>query len=375
MSTKIPFSKADSNSNNENFRTYVLSGGGTGGHLFPALSLADEIETAGHKALLVTDNRGLAFFKHNQRMPSLVCTIVRNHWLFGKFVYPFSLGFQILRCFLWLSKIKPTAVIGFGGYPSFPCVFAAQCMRIPTILHEGNSFLGKANRYLLPKAKKVVLSFPPTKEQLLDSRFHVTGNPVRKGVCELINNTYIAPTKENPFHILVVGGSQGAKIFSTLIPEAISKLPKTFQKRIVITQQCRQQQIEETENKYKTTLCKVNLKIFLSPIENYYKDAHLIIGRSGASTVAEVAIAGKPTLFIPFPGSIEGDQAQNAVQLVDKNAAWLMRETSITPEKVARFLTTHLENSDELLEKAQAIRSFAYPDAAKNVWKIVAEII
>ena len=355
-------------------RTYILSGGGTGGHLFPALSLADEIEKDGHKALLVTDSRGVAFFKHHDRKPSFVCTIVRNHWLFGRLVYPFSLGFQILRCFFWLRKMRPTAVVGFGGYPSFPCVFAAQWMGIPTVLHEGNAFLGKANRLLLKKAKKVALSFPPAEGTPVDTRFHVTGNPVRAGVCELMIDVYSAPAPDERFNILVVGGSQGAKIFSTLMPETIHKLPKEMQKRLVITQQCRPPQMEDTELAYKGTRCKVHLKTFLSPIENYYKDAHLVIGRSGASTVAEVAIAGKPMLFIPFHGSVEGDQAQNAAHLVAANAAWVKRETSITSDKLAQFLMTHLENSNELAEKAIAIRQFAHPEAAKNVWNSVAEI-
>lgn len=362
-------------SNQNKSRTYVLSGGGTGGHLFPALSLADEIEKDGHTALLATDNRGVVFFKHHDRKPSFVCTIVRNHWLFGRLVYPFSLGFQILKCLFWLRKIRPAVVVGFGGYPSFPCVFAAQWLGIPTVLHEGNAFLGKANRWLLKKARKVALSFPPTEGIHVDERFHITGNPVRKGVCDLINDVYSPPAADEHFNILVVGGSQGAKIFSMLLPETIHKLPKEMQKRLVITQQCRPPQIEDTELAYKGTRCKIYLKTFLSPIENYYKDAHLVIGRSGASTVAEVAIAGKPMLFVPFNGSAEGDQAQNAAHLVAANAAWVKRETSITSDKLAQFLMTHLENSDELAQKAIAIRQFAHPEAAKNVWKIVAEIV
>ena len=371
MSKELPMIHSSTDTQQPKSRTYVLSGGGTGGHLFPALSLADEIESAGHQALLVTDTRGVVFFKHNLREPSFVCTIVRNHWLFGRLVYPFSLSFQILKCLFWLRSKRPSVVIGFGGYPSFPCVFAAQCLGIPTVLHEGNAFLGKANRWLLKKAKKVALSFPPAEGAPIDTRFHVTGNPVRSGVCALINDIYKAPEPGERFNILVVGGSQGAKIFSNLLPETIHKLPPEMQKRLDITQQCRPAQMEDTEIAYKGTHCKVHLKTFLSPIENYYKDTHLVIGRSGASTVAEVAIAGKPILFVPFHGSAEGDQAHNAAHLVAANAAWIMRETSITSDKLAQFLKTHLENSDELTQKAQSIRQFAQPTAAKNVWKIV----
>jgi len=356
-----------------NPHTYVLSGGGTGGHLFPALSLADEIENAGHKALLVTDTRGVVFFKHNQRKPAFVCTIIRNHWLFGRLVYPFSLGFQIVKCFFWLRSKRPAVVVGFGGYPSFPCVFAAQWLGIPTILHEGNAFLGKANRLLLKKAKKVALSFPQPENTPADPRFYVTGNPVRSGVCALMHDVYKVAAPDECFNILVVGGSQGAKVFSTLLPETIHKLPLEMQKRLVITQQCRPAHIEATELAYKGTRCKINLKTFLSPIETYYKDTHLVIGRSGASTVAEVAIAGKPMLFVPFQGSAEGDQAQNAAHLLAANAAWVMRETRISSKKLALFLRSQLENSDELGQKARAIRQFAHPEAAKNVWKIVAE--
>jgi UDP-N-acetylglucosamine--N-acetylmuramyl-(pentapeptide) pyrophosphoryl-undecaprenol N-acetylglucosamine transferase len=362
--------------NIDTLKPIVLSSGGTGGHLFPALSVADEIEASGRTALLVTDNRGVVFFKNHQKQPDLVCTIHRKHWLFGRLVYPFSLGFQILKCFVWLKKIKPAVVIGFGGYPSFPCTYAAQWLNIPKVVHEGNAFLGKSNRALSGKAKRIALSFPPLELTATDERYYVTGNPVRSGIRELITDTYQTPKADQDFNLLVIGGSQGAKIFSQLLPAAVQKLPIELQKRLVITQQCREPLLNDTKNAYnEQTKCRVELKTFLSPIENYYRRTHLVIARAGASTVAEVSIAGKPTLFVPFQGSVEGDQAQNAAHLMTANAAWVMREASLTADKLANFLKEQMENYDLLQEKALAIRAFAQPLAAKNVWKIVADIL
>ena len=363
-------------SNIDALRPIVLSSGGTGGHLFPALSVADEIEASGRTALLVTDNRGVLFFINHKKKPALGCTIHRKHWLFGRLVYPFSLSFQILKCFIWLKKVKPAAVIGFGAYPSFPCTYAAQWLKIPTVLHEGNAFLGKANRTLAPKAKRIGLSFPPSESTIIDERYYVTGNPVRSGIRELISETYQSPDIKGDFQLLLIGGSQGAKIFSQLLPQAVQKLSPKLQKRLVITQQCREPLLNDTQLAYgEQTNCRVELKTFLSPIENYYKKAHLVIARAGASTVAEVSIAGKPTLLVPFQGSIEGDQAQNAAQLMAGNAVWVMREASLNPDKLAVFLKEKMEKPESLTEKATLIRTFAHPKAAQNVWKLVKDIL
>jgi UDP-N-acetylglucosamine--N-acetylmuramyl-(pentapeptide) pyrophosphoryl-undecaprenol N-acetylglucosamine transferase len=363
-------------SNTNVLRPIVLSSGGTGGHLFPALSVADEIEKSGRTALLVTDNRGVLFFKNHKKKPALVCTIHRKHWLFGRLVYPFSLGFQILKCFIWLKRVKPAAVIGFGGYPSFPCTYAAQWLKIPTVLHEGNAFLGKANRALAPKAERIALSFPPSESTIVDERYYVTGNPVRGGIRDLISEAYQSPDVKGDFQLLVIGGSQGAKIFSQLLPQAVQKLSPELQKRLVITQQCREPLLNDTQIAYaEQTNCRVELKTFLSPIENYYKTAHLVIARAGASTVAEVSIAGKPTLFVPFQGSVEGDQAQNAAQLMTEQAAWVLRESSINADKLAAFLKEKMEQPESLAEKAALIRTFAHPKAAQSVWQLVTDVL
>jgi UDP-N-acetylglucosamine--N-acetylmuramyl-(pentapeptide) pyrophosphoryl-undecaprenol N-acetylglucosamine transferase len=359
----------------EDTHIYVLSSGGTGGHLFPALSVAREIESSGHKYFLVTDNRGVAFFRDHQQQPALVCNIHRKHWLFGRFLYPFSLSFQILRSFLWLLRVRPRSVIGFGGYPSFPCVYAAQLLGIPTIIHEGNAFLGKANRVLQKKAIKVALSFPPLPPQTINEKICVTGMPVRPPVQSLANIPYNAPDPSGPFNLLVIGGSQGAKVFGVILPKAIKLLSKDLQKRLMITQQCREQQLEETKKAYKSLACKVTLLPFIDAIEDYYKQAHLVIARAGASTVAEVAVSGRPTLFIPFQGSVEGDQARNASNLVEQDAAWVLREPSLTPLKLANFLETQMLTSEELIQKAKAIREFSKPNAAQNVWNMIQENI
>lgn len=355
--------------NEKSPNTYVLSSGGTGGHLFPAISLAEEIENAGHKCLMVTDQRGALFFKRFDKKPDKLCHVQRKHWMFGRLVYPFSMCFQIIKCIMWLYAKKPTVVVGFGGYPSFPCVFAAQLLNIKTILHEGNAFLGKANRTLEKKAIKIALSFPPSIQQATNEKYTVTGMPVRPEIVKMINESYTAPAPQDLFKILVVGGSQGAKIFSTLIPKAIELLPTKIQNRICITQQCREQQLFDLRKAFKKIPCQKKFQTFLSPMDEYYREAHLVIARAGASTVAEVAMASKPTLFIPFAGSIEGDQAHNAQHLVDHDAAYMMKEGSVTPSKLADFLIRVIQNPDELIEKAQKIKEFSNPNATQNLWK------
>lgn len=351
-------------------RTFVLSSGGTGGHLFPAVSLADQIESHGHTCYLVTDNRGAQFFKTFQRKPALICHIQRVHWLFGRLVYPFSLCYQIIRCLVWLLRLKPDGVVGFGGYPSLPSMIAAQILGISTYLHEGNAFLGKANRLLLKRAKKIALSFPPNVTPSND-RWHVTGMPVRKAIASLITATYAPPSEDEPFYILVLGGSQGAKIFGTLVPHAVQLLPFELQNRLVITQQCREHQMNEIKALYKNIPCQKTLKSFLDPIDFYYNSAHFIISRAGASTVAEIAIAGKPALFVPFAASAEGDQARNAEHLQKAEAAWVMREGSITPEKLAELIAHVMTTPKDLQEKSHHVRAFAKPDAALNLWNMI----
>ena len=345
----------------------ILASGGTGGHLFPALSVAEEMKKRGHTVSIVTDNRGLVFFRNNDHVPIFSCTIQRKHWLFGKLLYPFSLCWQILRCVLFLIRHKPQAVLGFGGYPSFPCVCAAQLLGIPTFIHEGNAFLGKANRLLKRRARRIALSFPPSSTDIIDPRICVTGMPVRAPIAELAKEIYHPAEDTEIFNLLILGGSQGAKIFGSLIPRAISLLPKELQKRILVTQQCREQQLNEVQQEYDKLLCKRVIKPFLSPIEWYYREAHLVISRSGASTIAELALAGKPALLVPFQHSIEGDQLMNAHQLVESDAAWMMREHSLSVAKLADFLKNVLLYKSELAMKARAIRKFSCPEAAANV--------
>ncbi len=350
---------------------YVLSSGGTGGHLFPALSLSKEIAHAGHTALLVTDTRGAHFYKKVDVAPHLLCTITRTHWLFGKLVYPFSLATQLVKCFIWLLMKKPKAVVGFGGYPSFPCVFAAQLLGIQTYIHEGNAFLGKANRFLSKRAIKIGVSFPLTPEQEADGRYHLIGMPVRREFSVLTKHPYEESINDQLFYLLVVGGSQGAKIFGTVVPQAIALLPFDYQKRLVVTQQCREAQIPDVKQTYKSIACQKNLTAFITNIDFYYKTTHLVITRAGASTVAEIAMAGRPALFVPYAGSVEGDQARNAEHIQDANAAWVMKECSFTPERLSEFLKWAMDNPKDLSETTTRVKDFACPNATHRLWEMV----
>jgi UDP-N-acetylglucosamine--N-acetylmuramyl-(pentapeptide) pyrophosphoryl-undecaprenol N-acetylglucosamine transferase len=352
---------------------YLLASGGTGGHLFPALSLGEELKRHDRKVYLITDSRGQILNNASCFEEIFVCPIKRRAPVIGKIMLYLSLFWHTLYCYWLYRKLKPTIVVGFGGYPSLPPLIAAQLSGIPTVIHEQNAVLGRANRLLSKHAFRIATSFSETRGVTSSSTY--TGNPVRPEILALKDGIYTPSQEKDPFHLLIIGGSQGARIFSEVVPQALITLPLELQRRLKITQQCRPEYLSQTKAIYRQSLLDVDLQPFFKNMDELYASAHLVIARSGASTVAELAVVGKPAILVPYAASLEGDQWYNAQILVNANAAWVFREKSFTSTTLAERLAILMSNPEKLAKAAKAVRELAQPKASINLVNTIAQVI
>ena len=243
-----------------------------------------------------------------------------------------------------------------------PGLMAAYVLRIPIVIHEGNSFLGKANRFLQNFAKIICVSFKETKTKYPHKTI-VTGMPLRHHL--LKSYTYVPPHENEPFHLLVVGGSQGSSLFSKLIADAINDLNIDQQRRLVVHQQCRAEQIDLALEEYRTLPCKITLKPFFDDMEEQYNFAHLVITRAGSSSVFELIHTKRPAILYPFAAAIEGDQAKNASVLKAQNACWVFNEKETGPRCLSELIGHLMDNPDELVQKSHNISKFQKENATK----------
>ena len=343
--------------------TVVLASGGTGGHLFPAFALAEVLQQRGAAVKLFTDPRGA---EYGQEFDFVERTIIPSMGLFRtsklqQIKGVFALGRGYMKARSLLSKIKPAAVVGFGGYASAPTVWAAQHMGIPTLMHEQNSVMGRANRLLSKNAKQVCLSFPNTQglEGFGEGRTTLVGNPVRKNVVGL--SAYAAPNPGEPFRIFVYGGSQGAAALSKMVPDALAQLSEHERSRIDIRQQARPEDMQSLGQRYKELGINAELATFFSDMPENYRQAHLVICRSGASSVAEVATVGRPCVFVPLPTAVDDQQTLNARSLTDADAAWLQPQGEQAASELSALLSELLV--DPLRLDAVAKRALAQSHA------------
>ncbi len=365
--------------NNNRQRYFILiSAGGTGGHMSPAAALADDLLSRGYRVELVTDNRGKKFASMFKDIPiHIVKSGTARAGIMGKVKGAFSLSFGILHALKLVRSLKPDLVIGFGGYPCVPAVFAAQKFDIPTILHEQNAILGKANAFLAPNAERIALSMPSISGLEGDEKFRavITGNPVRPEISALHDLDYNPPSDNGKFHILVMGGSLGASIFSDVVPKAMAKLSAPYRSRLDIVQQCRDGDIENARNIYEKAGIKANLVTFIDDVASELKAAHLVIARSGASTVAEVSVAGKPAIYVPYPHHKDQQQKKNAMAIADTGGAWVMVEDNFTPDKLSKKIAIFFQKPETLSNAALNAKSCGKADAAKKLGNLVTAIV
>lgn len=350
--------------------TVLLAAGGTGGHLFPAEALARELGRRGCSVELATDARGMDYA---DTFPADAVHEISSGTVTGRSVgEKLSGGLALLRgvweCRRLLKEVRPRAVVGFGGYPSVPPLFAATLVRVPSIIHEQNAVMGRANRFLSGRVSAVATGFD------IDDDYDHVGNPVRDSVLAAARMEMPPALKGGKLRLCIFGGSQGAKIFSDVMPLAMERVPAELRKRLHIVQQAR----EEDLLKVKSDYAKMGLD---NEVNNFFKDlpkriaeSHLIISRSGASTVAELAVIGRPSILVPLPGSLDQDQAANADILAEGGAARIVRQKDFTPEAIAKEIIARLADPEPLMEQAKAAKALGVPDAAGKLADLVFEV-
>ncbi|MGB1077257.1 MAG: undecaprenyldiphospho-muramoylpentapeptide beta-N-acetylglucosaminyltransferase [Bdellovibrionales bacterium] len=354
----------------------LLSAGGTGGHVYPAIALAHDLVSRGYTVHFATDHRGEKYIKGHFDYTVLSSGTLASG-IKGKLVGLFNMGRGYWNARRLIKKYEPNAVVGFGGYPSVPAVSAAQHYKIPTILHEQNAIIGKANLYLATKALRIALSLPGGEglEGSEKVRCVVTGNPVRPDISALFTKPYPGLHGDALLNILIFGGSQGASILSDVIPQAIENLSETYRARLSIVQQCRtEEEVTQTQKRYDDLSVKAECATFFDDMPKRLEETHLVISRSGASTVAEVSVAGRPAIFIPYPYHEDQQQLKNAESIADKGGAWVMPESGFTAEALQTQIEMFLQTPERLFKAAESARDCAHPDAARKLGNLVTAV-
>jgi UDP-N-acetylglucosamine--N-acetylmuramyl-(pentapeptide) pyrophosphoryl-undecaprenol N-acetylglucosamine transferase len=348
----------------------ALAAGGTGGHLFPAEALAAALIARGHPVALVTDKRGTGFDKLAAvALHRISAGGVAGGGLLRQAKSALKLGVGFFQARALLARLRPAVAVGFGGYASVPTMLAAALAGIPTVLHEQNAILGRANRLLARRATHIAASFPGA--VAAGARVVLTGNPVRPAIAALADAPYAAPEAGGPFRLLVTGGSQGARAFGRLLPDAIALLPEDRRRRLVLAQQCRAEDLERVQATYAGLKVEAELAPFFTDMPKRLSAAHLAIARSGASTVAEFAAAGRPAILIPYPHAADDHQTANARVMADAGAAWLMPESALTPALLAERLQLLMDTPAALAAAALAAQGCGRRDAAERLADLV----
>ncbi|MDB5465552.1 MAG: murG [Phenylobacterium sp.] len=353
----------------------VVAAGGTGGHLFPAQALAEALIARGWRIVLASDERvaGLAQdFPAEHRIGLSAATYKP-----GDPIGMLRAGLAVLRgasqARAAYRQIGPNVVVGFGGYPSAPALVGAILDKRPTVIHEQNAVMGRANRMLASHVRTVACAFPTLQKAppKVAGRAIVVGNPVRPPIRALADLPYTPPEPDGPIRLLVTGGSQGARLLSELVPEAIRTLPEGLRQRLIVQQQTRAESMNNARRVYRDALVDAEIAPFFRDIASRLAAAHLVIGRAGAGTVCEFAVAGKPSILVPLAIAIDDDQGQNAKLLADAGGAEIAREHQLTVDSLSGALEKLLSNPARLCRMAAAARSVAIPDAAERLADVV----
>lgn len=358
----------------------AIAAGGTGGHLFPAEALAAELLARGERIALFTDARSAAFdspaFSAAERFVLAGSGIAgRSPLEAAKGALNLTRGTMTARGLL--RRIGARAVVGFGGYPAIPPALAALTLgaaRPVLVLHEQNAVLGRANRLLAPRADALALTYAETGRVPDGAKATVVGNPVRPALAALAGQPY-EPPREGAIRLLVIGGSLGARVFGDAVPGAIAALPDAIRARLIVTQQCRAEDLERVRAAYAGTGIPVELSPFFTDIPRRLATAHLVVARAGASTLAELACAGRPSVLVPLPSAIDDHQAANARALAAAGAARVVPQPSLDAGTLGAILAEWLGAPDALDRAARAAASLARPQAARDLADLVLTLL
>lgn len=356
----------------------VLAAGGTGGHMLPAEVLAGELHGRGLRLALVTDRRGAAF--GGGAAPIKVHRVRARPFAGGPFARLGGLAELTLGAFeagRLLRRLDPVVAVGFGGYASLPTMVAATHAGLPTVIHEQNAVLGRANRLLAKRVRAIATSFDEVAGIRVPDRGKViyTGNPVRPAIAALAGEPYPPVKPEGPLRILVLGGSQGATVFGRVVPEAVARLPDSLRARLAISQQCRKEDLAEVREAYWALGLEPELEVFFGNVPELLAESHLVISRAGASTVAEITAAGRPAVLVPYPFATDDHQTANARAVERHGGAWLMPQGSFTGPALAARLEAFFSSPGDLAAAARAAKTAAVTDAAARLAQVVLGLV
>jgi UDP-N-acetylglucosamine--N-acetylmuramyl-(pentapeptide) pyrophosphoryl-undecaprenol N-acetylglucosamine transferase len=355
-------------------RHYVLAAGGTGGHMIPAHALAEELMRRGHRVALVTDDRG-------SRIPGLFDG-VQVHILPAGRLGGGPAGWlnavrNIFTGRAMASRLyetfRPSAVIGFGGYPALPALLAARGDRIPTLIHEQNAVLGRVNRLVSGRVDAIATAYE-TVDRLSKSyaaKTHLVGNPVRDEVLALRDQPYPPLSADGVFRLVVTGGSQGATILSGVVPDGLGMLPEHFRRRLQVTQQCRAEDIEQVRARYAALGIPADLATYIEDMPEKLGWSHLVIARAGASTIAELTAAGRPAILIPLPSATDDHQSANAREMAKAGGARMIAQGAFTPVELAKQMQKLGLEPGALANAAARARAVGRPNAASDLADLV----
>jgi len=356
-------------------RHYVLAAGGTGGHLIPAFVLAEELMRRGHHVALITDARGAQIPGKPEGLTAHVLPAGRIAglnplvWLRG--AKAILEGRRMaLRLF---ESFEPSAVVGFGGYPALPALLAATSANIPSVIHEQNAVLGRVNRFLAGRVNAIATAYQQV-DRLADKlahKVHLVGNPVRTEVLWLREQPYPAFSEDGLLRVLVTGGSQGARVLSEVVPDGLAMLQPALRTRLQVTQQCRAEDIDAVRARYAGHDIPAELGTYFEDMAERLADAHLFIGRAGASTVAELTAVGRPAILIPLPIATDDHQAANCREIVEAGGARAIRQESFTGVELAKQIQAMAQHPGSLANAAHAAWNCGHPNATADLAELV----
>lgn len=357
---------------NKRSRNIIIAAGGTGGHMLPAEALSHELTRRGYNIVLITDERGLRYadtFITSQRFVIRAGSPDRS----GRISAVLNVLAGTREARRILKAVRPMAVVSFGGYPALPSVLAAKLTRTPYFLHEQNAVLGKSHRLVAAGARALAVSFEDTQRlpRGIRERTVVTGTPVRAGIAALADTEYPKPDVDGLSRVLVLGGSQGARILSDIVPAGLSLMPGSMQRRLQISQQCREEDLDRVRASYEASGITADVATYFEDLPERLRWTHLVISRAGASTVSELAVAGRPALLVPLRIATDDHQTANARSLTESGGAWGLSEDEFTPAALAKFMQRLMRFPDALADAAKAVQQVGRPEATKLLADLV----
>ncbi len=346
----------------------LLAAGGTGGHLFPAEALAHVLRQRNLDVELVTDERALRYGDSFPAgaMHTIHSATPRGGSIFERASAVARLGLGVIEALRLIRRVKPRVLVGFGGYPTVPPLVAAWLLRVPTVLHEANGVMGKANRFLAGRVDAIAAGFPLSNvSPSWKTKIAVTGNPLRPNALAAMDEPY--PENDGRLRVLVTGGSQGARVMADVVPAAVAALPEELRAKLVIVQQTRQEDIARVSGVYERAGVKAEIAPFFRDLPKRIAQAQLVIARSGASTVSELAAIGRASILVPLPHALDQDQATNAALLQSVGGADVVAQEKFTPRFLAERLSQYLAQPEQLRNRAQNARKVGVADAAERL--------